>query len=96
MTARNNRDAYIRPTPEQVEAFRKDAQCIQWRDIAKSAFLFTGENLSFDEVHKMMKPDIAEHAMIDGKPVWGWWRLTDPAYAKFAGRGSDDISHMDQ
>jgi len=83
MTARNNRDAYTHATPEQVEAFRKDPQCIQWRDIAKSAFLFTGENLMFDDVHAMMKPGLAEHATIDGKPGWGWWRLTDLAYATF-------------
>src|ERR1700682_6193896 len=63
--------------------FRKDPQCIQWRDIAKSAFLFQGKNLSFAEVQAMMKPGLAEHEMIDGKPVWGWWRLTDLGYATF-------------
>jgi hypothetical protein len=83
MTARNNRDAYTQATPEQVEAFRKNPQCIQWRDIAKSAFLFTGKNLSFAEVQAMMKPGLAEHGIIDGKPVWGWWRLTDLGYATF-------------
>jgi hypothetical protein len=82
-TARNNRDAYTTPTSEQVQSFRKDAQCIQWRDIAKSAFLFTGKNLSFAEVQAMMQPSLAEHVMVDDKPVWGWWRLTDAGYAKF-------------
>ena len=45
--------------------------------------LVHGKNLSFAEVQAMMKPGLAEHEMIDGKPVWGWWRLTDLGYATF-------------
>jgi hypothetical protein len=76
--SRNNRDAYTQPTPEQVEVFRKDPRYVQWNDIAKSAFFFTGKNLSFAEVQAMMKPDLVEKT-----EFWGWWRMTDSGYRTF-------------